>query len=299
RLAPDVLVILGDRYEAIAAAVAATVCKVPIAHIHGGELTLGAMDDAFRHSITKMSHLHFTSTQAYRQRVIQLGEQPARVHNVGALGVENIRTLTLLDRGEVEKRLDLPPGQRYLLVTLHPATLEAQPPDAQLQALLDALDAFADYVCVFTGANADPGGAGLNRLLAQHTRSQSARFRFSMSLGVTLYLSAARSADAVIGNSSSGIIEVPSLGVPSVDIGSRQQGRVRSESVIHAAVDTPAIKAAIDQALTPTFWTRAQAAPNPYEQPGTTRRIVETLTTWDYGGALQKPFHDLPTAGMA
>ncbi|EEF22664.1 Polysialic acid biosynthesis protein P7, putative, partial [Ricinus communis] len=168
RLAPDMLVILGDRYEAIAAAVAATVCKVPIAHIHGGELTLGAMDDAFRHSITKMSYLHFTSTEAYRKRVIQLGEQPARAHNVGALGVENIRTLNLYDRAEVEKRLDLPAGQPYLLVTFHPATLESQSPELQLKALLNALDAFPDHVCVFTGANADPGGAGLNRLLADH-----------------------------------------------------------------------------------------------------------------------------------
>lgn len=293
RLAPDMLVILGDRFEAIAAAIAATVCKVPIVHIHGGELTLGAVDDAFRHAITKMSHLHFTSTEAYRQRVIQLGEDPSRVHNVGALGVENIRTLPLLDRAEVERRLDLAAGQRYFLVTFHPATLDRQAPELQLKALLEALEAFPDQLIVFTGANADAGGAGLNRLLADHSQKHAGRFRFSMSLGATLYLSAARAADAVVGNSSSGIIEVPSFGIPTIDIGSRQQGRIRSESVLTCATETEAIKAAIAEALTPAFRARAAAAVNPYEKAGTTGQIVETLMAWNDKDALHKPFHDL------
>ncbi|CAE6923075.1 GDP/UDP-N,N'-diacetylbacillosamine 2-epimerase (hydrolyzing) [Paraburkholderia nemoris] len=298
RLAPDMLVILGDRFEAIAAAVAATVCKIPIVHIHGGELTLGAMDDAFRHAITKMSHLHFTSTEAYRQRVIQLGEDPARVHNVGALGVENIRTLPLLNRTEVERRLDIVAGQPYFLVTFHPATLDRQAPEMQLKALLEALEAFPDRLIVFTGANADPGGAGLNRLLAEHSQMHAGRFRFSMSLGATLYLSAARAADAVVGNSSSGIIEVPSLGIPTIDIGSRQQGRIRSESVLTCTTDTEAIKEAISEALMPEFRARAAVAVNPYERAGTTEQIVQTLMTWDDKTALHKPFHDLPPNSM-
>lgn len=298
RLAPDLLVVLGDRFEALAVAAAATVCKVPVAHIHGGELTLGAMDDAFRHAITKMSHLHFTSTEAYRRRVIQLGEAPSRVWNVGALGVENIRTLPLLARDEVERRLDLASGQPYLLVTFHPATLDTQPPHEQLQALLDALEAFADYACVFTGANADPGGGQLNRLLAAAAQKSPGRFRFSMSLGATLYLSAARAATAVIGNSSSGIIEVPSLGVPTVDIGNRQQGRIRGDSVIHCPPDTQAIKHAIATAITADFRARAAAASNPYDRPGTTRAIVDTLLACDTGALLNKGFHDLEdTAG--
>ncbi|CAD6540485.1 GDP/UDP-N,N'-diacetylbacillosamine 2-epimerase (hydrolyzing) [Paraburkholderia kirstenboschensis] len=292
RLAPDMLVILGDRFEAIAAAIAATVCKTPIVHIHGGELTLGAMDDAFRHAITKMSHLHFTSTEAYRHRVIQLGEDPARVHNVGALGVENARTLPLLERSEVERRLNLTAGQPYFLVTFHPATLDRQVPDEQLRALLDALETFPDRAIVFTGANADAGGAGLNRLLAEYAQKHADRYRFSMSLGATLYLSAARAADVVIGNSSSGIIEVPSFGTPTVDIGIRQQGRIRSESVLTCAAEIEAIKGAISKALTPAFRARAATAANPYEQSATTARMVETLMTWDNATALHKNFHD-------
>lgn len=293
RLAPDILVVLGDRFEALAVAVAATVCKIPVAHIHGGELTLGAMDDAFRHAITKMSHLHFTSTEAYRQRVIQLGENPACVHNVGALGVENIRTLPLLERDEVERRLNMPAGQPYFLVTFHPATLDAQAPQTQLEALLEAIEAFPDHVNVFTGANADPGGSGLNRLLAAHAQRDPQRFRFSMSLGATLYLSAARAAQAVIGNSSSGIIEVPSLGVPTVDIGSRQQGRIRGTSVVHCPPEATAIKSAIERAITPGFRALAAAASNPYERAGTTDAIVHELLSWGYRDALRKPFHDV------
>lgn len=293
RLAPDLLVVLGDRFEALAAAAAATVCKVPIAHIHGGELTLGAMDDAFRHAITKLSHLHFTSTETYRRRVIQLGEEPSRVMNVGALGVENIRTLPLLARAEVEQRLDLAAGQPYLLVTFHPATLEAQPPREQLEALLKALDAFPDHACVFTGANADPGGGELNRLLAVSKQAQPGRFRFSMSLGATVYLSAARAAAAVVGNSSSGIIEVPSLGVPTVDIGDRQRGRIRSDSVVHCAPQAAAIEAALATAISPDFRARAAAAHNPYDRPGTAQSIADALLACDPKALLSKTFYDL------
>lgn len=293
RLDPDILVILGDRFEAIAAAVAATVCKVPIAHIHGGELTLGAMDDAFRHAITKMSHVHFTSTESYRCRVIQLGEDPARVHNVGALGVENALTLPLLERPEVERRLNLPAGTRYFLVTFHPATLDPHPPEAQLQALLEALEAFPSHAIVFTGANADAGGTGLNRMLAEYVRNNSDRYRFSMSLGTRLYLSAARESEAVIGNSSSGIIEVPSFGRPTVDIGIRQLGRIRSDSVLTCEAQTRAIRAAIAEAISPEFRTRAATAINPYQQPATTTRIVEILMTCDVASVQQKNFYDI------
>lgn len=299
RLAPDLVVVLGDRFEALAVAAAATVCKVPIAHIHGGELTLGAMDDAFRHAITKMSHLHFTSTEAYRRRVIQLGEEPSRVWNVGALGVENIKTLPLVAREEVEQRLGLAPGQPYFLVTYHPATLDAQPARQQLDALLCALHAFPNHVCVFTGANADPGGGELNRLLAIAAQAQPGRFRFSMSLGATLYLSAARAAATVVGNSSSGIIEVPSLGVPTVDIGERQRGRIRSNSVIHCPAEAPAIEAAIATALGDDFRALAASSPNPYDRPGTARSILNALLACEPRALLHKTFCDLGNAGAA
>jgi UDP-hydrolysing UDP-N-acetyl-D-glucosamine 2-epimerase len=293
RLGPDLLVVLGDRFEALAAATAANVCKVPIAHIHGGELTLGAMDDAFRHAITKLSHLHFTSTEAYRQRVIQLGEEPSRVFNVGALGVENGKTLPLVARQDVEQRLGLPPEQPYFLITFHPATLDMQPPGEQLKALLEALDAFPNFLCVFTGANADPGGGELNRLLAAAAQAQPGRFRFSISLGATLYLSAARAAAAVLGNSSSGIIEVPSLGVPTVDIGNRQRGRIRSNSVIHCPPQTAAIEAAIATAISDDFQALARTAPNPYDRAGTTASIIGVLLACDAETLLNKGFHDL------
>lgn len=294
RLAPDCMVVLGDRFEALAATVAATVCRIPVAHLHGGELTLGAMDDAFRHAITKMSHRHFTSTEAYRQRVIQMGERPEHVLHVGALGVENIRTLDLLSREEVERRLDLAPGQRFLLVTYHPATLDRETPESQLEALLQSLAAFPEHVAVFTGANADAGGSGLNRILAEHVRRDPSRFRFFMSLGSLLYLSAARQADAVVGNSSSAIIEVPSLGVPSVDIGSRQAGRISAASVLHCPPTRQEITAAISLAISPDFRRDAVLVSNPYEKAGTAQAILDALQQWDSQSEAYKSFYDLP-----
>ncbi|MGI4814672.1 MAG: UDP-N-acetylglucosamine 2-epimerase [Janthinobacterium lividum] len=293
RMAPDIVVVLGDRFEAFAAAAAATVCKIPIAHLHGGELTLGAMDESFRHAITKMSHLHFTSTETHRQRVIQLGESPDRVFDVGALGVENLSTLDLIDSKEVVRRLQIMPSQSYFLVTFHPATLCNDAPEAQMIALLDALDLFPDYAVIFTGSNADAGGMGLNRLLEDRAARQGNRYRFFMSLGSTLYLSAARDAAVVIGNSSSAIIEVPSFGVPSVDIGTRQAGRVRSESVISCDPDSKQIVDAVKRALSTEFLKLCATARNPYAKPGTTAQIARVLLSREPVGLLCKHFQDL------
>jgi UDP-hydrolysing UDP-N-acetyl-D-glucosamine 2-epimerase len=296
RLAPDLLVLLGDRYEAFAAAAAAAVCRIPIAHLHGGELSYGALDDAFRHAITKLSQLHFASTQGHRHRIIQLGEHPDRVFAVGALGVENIRTVELYGPEETARRLGMDPAQPYFLATFHPATLSAKPPGTQVRALLDALDAFPDHAVVMTGANADAGGLAINRLLAEragiHARRPE-RYRFHMSLGTQLYLSAARHAAAVLGNSSSAIIEVPTLGVPSVDIGPRQAGRTRGDSVIACGDETPAIIEAIQRALSPAFRRLAAAADNPYERPGTAARIARELVSQDLTELLSKTFYDL------
>lgn len=293
RMAPDLLVLLGDRYEAFAAAAAATVCRIPIAHLHGGELTYGAIDDAFRHAITKLSHLHFASTEAYRNRIIQLGENPERVFAVGALGVENIRTYELYGKEDTALRLGIDPGQSYFLATFHPATLSAKPPEAQVSALLDALDHFPDHTVVMTGANADAGGLAINLLLANRATRQPGRYRFLMSLGTRLYLSAARHAAAVLGNSSSAIIEVPTLGVPSVDIGPRQAGRARGDSVISCEDNTPAIVDAIRCALSPALRQLATCASNPYDRPGTTSRIMRELVSRDLPKLLNKTFYDL------
>ncbi len=293
RMATDLLVLLGDRFEALAAAAAATVCGIPMAHLHGGELTLGAIDESFRHAITKMSYWHFTSTESYRQRVIQLGESPERVFNVGALGVENACALERYARDEVARRLRLTPARAYVLVTFHPMTLCNDAPDVQLAPLLTALDQFPDYAVVFTGANADAGGMRVNQLLSEYVARQPERCRFFISLGATLYLSAAREAAVVVGNSSSAIIEVPSLGVPSVDIGTRQQGRVRSKSVISCALACADITAALHRALTPAFRQQAVAALNPYEQPGTTEQIAQLLLSWKPLATLSKSFYDV------
>lgn len=296
RLAPDILLVLGDRYEALAVAVAATVHNIPIAHIHGGELSLGAIDDAFRHALTKLSHLHFTSTPAYRRRVIQLGEAPERVFHVGALGVENAKGVVLLDAAETRRQLGLAPDRRFLLATFHPATLDPGSPESQLAALVAALTQFPEHVAVFTGANADAGGAEINhRLVAQET-AQPGRLRFFPSLGTTLYLSAARAADAVVGNSSSALIETPSLGVPSVDIGSRQLGRARGEAVLSCAADEGAIAATLRQALSPAFRAKARVADNPYDKPGTSAHIVEALRRTPLRELLHKRFHDIAPA---
>jgi len=293
RMAPDLLVLLGDRYEAFAAAAAATVCKIPIAHLHGGELTYGAIDDSLRHAITKLSHLHFASTEAYRTRIIQLGEDPDRVFAVGALGVENIRNVELYGEEDVARRLNTNSQRPYFLMTFHPAPRSEKTPEIQLSALLDALDSFPDYTVVMTGANADAGGLAINRMLAQRAALQPERLQFCMSLGTKLYLSAARHAAVVLGNSSSAIIEVPTLGVPSVDIGPRQAGRARGDSVISCGDDRTEIVNALRRALTPEFRRLAASASNPYDQPDTTARIVRELVSRNLIHALNKTFHDL------
>ncbi len=293
RMKPDLLLVLGDRYEAFAAAAAATVCGIPIAHLYGGELTFGAIDDAFRHAITKLSHLHFTATHAYRARVIQLGEDPDCVVTVGSLGVENTRTLALHDREDTARRLGLDMGTPYFLVTFHPATRSAKAPEVQLGALLEALDGFPGHAVVVTGANADAGGLAINRLLAERAARQPERYRFHMSLGAKLYLSAARDACAVVGNSSSAIIEVPSLGVPCVNVGPRQAGRTHGDGVISCGDDAPEIVPAIQRALSPEFRRLAASARNPYDHPDTTAQIVRALVSFDLDRARNKTFHDL------
>ena len=295
RLQPDLLLILGDRYEILAAAQAAMLARIPIAHIHGGESTEGAIDEAIRHAVTKLSHIHCVAAETYRRRVIQLGEPPERVHVVGATGLDAIERLKLLERHELEKNLGYPLDERHLLVTHHPVTLEDEDADAALQPLIEALSRFPDATVTITGANADPLGRRFNEILHDYA-SRQPQVHFVQHLGQLRYLSLARLSGAVIGNSSSGLIEIPALGVPTVNIGDRQRNRLRAPSVIDCTNEANAIAQAIDQALTPTFQQLAQRRETPYGTPGAARRIHHRLKGIELEQIIRKRFHDLPEA---
>lgn len=277
RLKPDAVVVLGDRYEILCAAAAATAHNLPIAHLHGGEVTEGAIDDAFRHAITKMSHLHFTSTEAYRERVIRLGEQPARVFNVGAIGLDSVCSTQFLDVDALGASIgfDLAPG--FFLVTYHPETIVEADGAQQVKTLIDTMLTLPDYKILVTGANADKGGRAINRQLAELAAAHPARLCVVTSLGQVRYLSAARLARAVVGNSSSGIIEVPSLGTPTLNIGSRQHGRIRAASVVDVALDPAQILAALARFEAPQFKREMAGLRNPYGDGNSTNRIVAQL----------------------
>jgi len=277
RVKPDMLLVLGDRYESFCAAAAATVARIPIAHMHGGELTFGAMDDAFRHAITKMSYLHFAATEEYRDRIIRMGEDPSRVFNVGAVGVENIRNLQLLSQEAILDALGIVLKSPFALITYHPATLESADPVSQIRQLFNALDCFPQLQVVFTKANADPGGRAINTEIDDYvSRHAGSAWSFS-SLGYLRYLSLIRFADIVIGNSSSGIIEAPCFGIPVVNIGTRQKGRIRASNVLDCDTESESIRMAITQALDPSFRVACRTAINPYEVSGTANRIAGTI----------------------
>jgi len=293
RLHPDMVLLLGDRFETFCMAAAAQVCRVPLAHIHGGETTEGAIDEAFRHSITKMSYLHFASCEVYRQRIIQLGEAPDRVFNVGALGVENIRRMSLMEHGALAESIGFRLEKPYFLVTFHPVTLEKETSEEQFQSLLDALDAFPEYNVIFTKANADTDGRVINRMIAEYAEKYPERCLAVASLGVHRYLSAMKYATAVIGNSSSGIIEAPSFNIPTVNIGDRQKGRIQAASTLNCSPDADAIQQTIGRALSPAFQENFSGISNPYDRPGTCSTIVELLENVDVFGITKKTFHDV------
>ena len=288
RLTPDVLVILGDRYEALAMAQAAMIMRIPVAHLHGGEITEGAYDDAIRHAITKLSYLHFTANDAYRQRVIQLGEAPERVFNSGAVGLEHIHRTPLMTRDALSASLGFTLDKPYFVVTYHPVTLLSEPAVESFQALLNALDEYPDYQVIVTYPNADDGGRQLIPLLKHYAALQPERVLALPSLGFQRYLSAVKHCAVVIGNSSSGIIEVPSLGVPTVNIGQRQKGRMAAASVVNCHPDHASISSAINDALSPL---PASAFANPYGMGDVSARIVAVLRRFPLTSA--KAFHDI------
>lgn len=293
RLKPDWLILLGDRYETLAAATAAHLAGIPIAHISGGELTAGATDDAFRHAITKMAYLHFTSTKKYRDRVIQLGEDPSRVFLVGAIGIDNIRQLPLLSRKELEKDLGIDLSGPTLLVTFHPVTLERQPADQQFRVLLRALEICMPIRIILTFPNADAGGKSIIRLIKPFAAKHAGQVLATASLGQLRYLSLMKYASAVVGNSSSGIVEAPSLHTPTVDIGTRQKGRIAAASILHVELDKQAIVKGIRKALSKDFATFIRGVKNPYGHGGTAARILKILLRFKKTKDLQKKFYDL------
>lgn len=295
KLSPDMIVVLGDRYEIFSAAVAAHIARIPIAHIHGGEVTVGAIDEAFRHSITKMAMLHFTSTEKYWQRVIQLGEHPDRVYNVGALGLDNILNEKLKGREDLEKELDVDlRSTRYAMVTYHPVTLMSKKEtENEFHGLLMTLDEFKDVNILFTMPNADPNGSGIARMIDEYTTKNSDRSKSFVSLGRVNYLSLLKFVDFVAGNSSSGIIEVPSFGCPTINIGRRQEGRVRPDSVIDCSPDRNAIADAIKTATSDQFRSRCKACKSPYGDGRASERIVEILMNSVGKTGFQKSFYDL------
>lgn len=295
-LRPDIAIMLGDRFEILAAASAALVNRIPLAHIHGGELSEGAVDDAIRHAVTKMAHLHFVAAGEYRDRVVQLGEDPARVYDVGALGVENALGLARIDRPELERELGIRLGERSLVVTFHPVTLNEDGGAGEVDELLAALGGLPpDVSLLFTMPNADPGNAVVRERIERFVAGRSGAAAFD-SLGQVRYLSALTHSGGAVGNSSSGLIEAPSLGVGTINIGDRQAGRLRAPSVIDCAPHRGAISAGLDRLFSPQFHPIAQARVNPYGGGETAREIVRILAEHPLDGLVRKRFHDLPCA---
>ena len=295
QLRPDIVLVLGDRFEIFAAATAAMIAGLPIAHLHGGEVTEGAFDDAIRHAITKMAHLHFVATEPYRRRVVQMGESPERVFVSGGLGVDVIRKTTLLDRANLEASLEFKFGKRNLLVTFHPVTIAKDSGAAQMEELLAALDMLQDVRIIITLPNADTGGRKLIRMIENFVASHPNAKAFT-SLGQQRYLSCIAQVDAVVGNSSSGLSEAPTFKKATVNIGERQKGRLRAASVIDCAPLRGEILAAVAKVYTPTFQAKLETVQNPYGEGGASEVIVETLKKVDTFSNLTKVFHDFPNS---
>ena len=297
RLQPDLIILLGDRYEILMAACAAMLVRIPIAHVHGGELTQGAIDDSIRHAVTKMSHLHFVANDEYRRRVIQLGEMPSSVFTVGGMGLDSLTRLTLLPRDALEHDLEFEFKRRNLLITYHPTTLHKDCAKQEFGELLSVLDEMSETGLLFTLPNADPESGVIvdmiHAFVARHAHAKA-----WTSLGQLRYLSCMKVVDAVVGNSSSGILEAPTLKVGTVNIGSRQDGRAKALSVIDCAADRKSIEKAFELLYSQEFQTRLVCTTNPYGVAGASKRIVSILRKIEFNHLLKKKFHDLPVSGM-
>jgi GDP/UDP-N,N'-diacetylbacillosamine 2-epimerase (hydrolysing) len=292
-LNPDILVVLGDRFEIFAAAQAAMTAKIPIAHIHGGETTEGVMDEAMRHAISKMSHFHFTASEPYRRRVIQLGEIPERVLNFGAPGLDNLKKTNLLGKDDFERAIDFRLGSLSFLVTYHPVTLSPEGPEKPLKELLAALDHFPEAKIIFTKANADTYGRIINQRIDDYAGRNPSQVKVFTSMGQLLYWSAIKNVDIIVGNSSSGLIEVPFLKKATVNIGERQRGRLRANSVIDCEEKEQAIVAAMKKGLSPEFKSILANVISPYGQGDASLKIKEYLKKVSLQNVLMKQFYDV------
>ncbi|CAE79551.1 UDP-N-acetylglucosamine 2-epimerase [Bdellovibrio bacteriovorus] len=294
RLSPDLLVVLGDRFEALAGAQAAMIHRIPIAHLHGGEATEGLIDEAIRHSITKMSHLHFVAAEAYRNKVIQLGESPDRVFNFGATGIDNIKRLPLFNREEVEERIPVLKGAKgpVFLVTYHPVTLLNSSPEQAMADLLSAIEEFSDACVILTKSNADTAGRVINEMIDQFCLKHPERAMSSVSLGQKLYLSVMSIANVVVGNSSSGIIEAPAMNIPTVNIGPRQQGRAKAPSVLDCNETKSEIVSGIQTVLENSFMA-SRKDKHVYGDGNTAVKVAEVLASYDLDGIIFKKFYSI------
>jgi len=295
RLKPGVIILLGDRYETFSMAIAAVLQNIPIAHIHGGELTFGAWDDAFRHSITKMSRLHFTCAKEYEQRVIQLGEHPGRVFNVGSLGVENYKNIPLLLKKEFYDLVGLNTEDAFFLVTFHPATLEGERNISHFKSLLEALsdERFERVKLIFTQSNSDSYGRLINEQISRFVKTNSHRSKVFDTMGQLKFLSAMKYASAMVGNSSSGIIEAPCFKIPVINIGDRQKGRIRAKNIIDCIPDKNTIVIALEKGLSPSFRQTLLNMKNPFQKPSTAKTIKDIIKTYNFKDQAAKEFFDL------
>ena len=292
-LKPDIIVVLGDRYEIFSAASAAMIARIPIVHLHGGESTEGIIDEAIRHSITKMSHLHFTATEEYKNRVVQLGEEPNRVFNVGGIGIENIKRLKLLTKDEFEKSIDFKLNIKNILVTFHPVTLENKTTKKQFQELLDAIDELKDTNIIFTKANSDTDGRVINRMIDQYINKNSDKSTGATSLGQLKYLSALQYVDAVVGNSSSGLLEAPSFKIATINIGDRQNGRIKAKSVIDCLPEKKILMRIFETIYSNKFKKILKNVKNPYDNGHASQKIVKILKTVKLENILKKNFFNI------
>lgn len=293
-LMPDMLLVLGDRYETLAVSCVAMNQRIPIAHLYGGEITEGAVDESIRHAITKLGYLHFTSTEEYRNRVIQLGENPDRVFCVGAIGIENILNEKLLSKGELEYSIDFKLDKPYAVVTFHPVTLENSSAEEQFQELLTACKQCKDMKFIFTKANADTDGRIINKMIDRFVEENENVVSFP-SLGVVRYLSALKYCSIVIGNSSSGLLEAPSFGIPTINIGDRQKGRLQASSVMNCKPTKREILDSMELAISGEFLEKARKTKNPYGDGNTSSKIVNVIKKFVFEDSvnLKKQFFDM------
>ena len=291
KLQPDLIVVLGDRFEIFSAVSAALIAKIPVAHLHGGEVTEGVIDESIRHSITKMSHLHFAATDEYRNRIIQLGEQPDKVFHVGGLGIDNINKLKLLSKADFENAINFELGEKNILITFHPVTLEKSTSGIQFQALLDSISELRNTKIIFTKANSDTDGRVINSMIDDYVARHDNTIAFT-SMGQLNYLSALQFMDAVVGNSSSGLIEAPSFKIGTIDIGDRQKGRIKANSIIACSPNKESIDSALVKLYSREFQDIANNVDNPYGDGGASKEIVRIIKDTSLDNIVKKSFYD-------